>query len=145
MVVFAGLVILIGCIKALKAVSREKEPPQSGGEVAPVPAPVPQPQAAAQEAVRTYVPGPHLTQKDDALYAVISAAIASTLEAEGVNPEGGFVIRSVKALNEPKPGPALTQKDDAFYAVITAAIAKVLEAEGVNPEGGFAIRSVKAL
>lgn len=151
LVVFVGLVILIGCIKALKAVGREKEAPQTPDrpQVAPpVTAPVtpaaPPPQPAPQ-APRTYVPGPHLTRKDDALYAVITAAIAKVLEAEGINPEGGFAIRSVKPLNEAKPGPELTPKDDAFYAVLTAAIARVLEAEGINPEGGFAIRSVKPL
>lgn len=141
LVVFIGLIILIGCIKALKVVRREKEsPPQAHS------APPDQPSAVQpQQPARTYVPGPLLTRKDDALYAVLAASIASTLASEGVNPEGGFVIRSIRALNEPVAGPALTPKDDAFYALLTATIAKVLEPEGINPEGGFAIRGVKAL
>lgn len=148
LVVFVGLIILIGCIKALKAVGREKEtPPQTGGAQGPgtsqdtfVPA-----AQSAQEPPKTYVPGPLLTRKDDAFYAVVTAAVAQTLEAEGVNPEGGFRITAIKQLNEPKAGPKLTPSDDAFFAVLTGAIARVLEAEGINPEGGFAIRSVKAV
>ena len=101
------------------------------------------PQAPAAPIV--YTPGPHLTSRDDALYAVIAATLARTLADEGINPEGGFRIRAVKPLNEAKPGPALTRKDDALYAVITAALAQVLLSEGINPEGGFKITSVKAL
>lgn len=145
LVVFAGLVILIGCIKALKVVRREPENESPQDASTSVPAVAPAAPAAQVATVRTYVPGPLLTKDDDAFYAVISAAVSATLETEGVNPEGGFVIRAIKALDERMPGPAITPKDDAFYAVVTAAVAKVLEAEGVNPEGGFAIRSVKAL
>lgn len=147
LVVFVGLIILIGCIKAFKAAGREQEQ-QTG--VTPIPdAPhgisVPAASPRAQDAPGYYVPGPLLTRTDDAFYAVITAAVAQTLEAEGVNPEGGFRITAIKQLNEPKIGPKLTPKDDAFYAVLTGAIARTLETEGINPEGGFAIRSVKAL
>lgn len=148
-VVFVGLIILIGCVKVLNIVlGRNKEgdvTPLSDASgslprdtVRPIKAAMPEPQQ-----VRYYVPGPKLTRRDDALYAVISGAVARTLEAEGVNPEGGFAIRSVTPVEA--LGPKLTLKDGALYAVITAAVASALEAEGISPDGGFAIRSVKAL
>lgn len=154
LVVFVGLVILIGCIKALKAISRGKEPPQAApgsGQAlpdapAPIPAPPPAPvQQAVAAPVRTYAPGPLLTRKDDAFYAVLTAAVSQVMADEGINPDGGFVIRDIKTVSERKMGPPIGQKDDAFYAVLTAAIARVLADEGVNPEGGFAIRAVKAI
>lgn len=152
LVVFVGLIILIGCIKALKAISREKETPPaaSGGGAQALPdAPAPTPPAPIQQAVaapaRTYVPGPLLSRKDDAFYAVLTAAVSQVMADEGINPDGGFVIRDIKTVSERKMGPPIGQKDDAFYAVLTAAIARVLADEGVNPEGGFAIRAVKAI
>lgn len=147
LVVFVGLIILIGCIKALKLVGGDKnqaalpaEPP------APVlPAAPAHVQGLPAAPMRAYTPGPLLTRKDDAFYAVVTAAVSQVMADEGVNPDGGFAIRNITPIHEPKPGPVLTKKDDALYAVLTAAIARVLESEGVNPEGGFAIREVKAL
>ncbi len=145
-VVFVGLIILIGCIKALKGArpAQMNESPETEQSVAPPAAPLRHPPAAppVPQAPRTYVPGPPLGRDSDALYAVLTAAVAATLETEGRNPEGGFAIRSVRTLAEVANGPKLTRKDDALYAVLAAAIAATLEAEGRNPEGGFAIRSV---
>lgn len=143
LVVFVGLIILIGCIKALSFLSRGRNAPPSGNSAPAGMPPAEAPAPAPAPPTRTYTPGPMLTRKDDALYAVISAAVARVLEDEGVNPEGGFVIRAVEAINEMRPGPPITPKDEAFYAVITATIAQVLEAEGINPEGGFVIRSIE--
>lgn len=148
LVVFIGLVVLIGCIRAMRAVMDRF---RGDAAKASRPEPAAAPQAAAMAAPQApaapivYTPGPHLTSRDDALYAVIAATLARTLADEGINPEGGFRLRAVKPLNEAKPGPALTRKDDALYAVITAALAQVLLSEGINPEGGFKITSVKAL
>ena len=98
-VVFVGLIILIGCIKALKGArpAQMNESPETGQPAAPPAEPLWHPPVAPSvpQAPRTYVNGPKLTRKDDALYAVLAAAIAATLEAEGRNPEGGFAIRSV--------------------------------------------------
>lgn len=152
LVVFAGLVILIGCIKALTALGKGKQqdatpaaaPPVQAQPVAPQPVAA-APQPAVQAAPRAYVPGPPITRRDDAFYAVVTAAVSQVLADEGINPDGGFAIRDIRTIREPAAGPALTTKDDALYAIITAAVARVLEAEGRNPESGFAIRSVKAL
>lgn len=102
-------------------------------QAAPVTAPLP--------IVSAFEPGPALTPKDGAFYAVLTAAIGETLAREGVNPDGGFAIRSVRPVSAPGAR-KLTPKDDAFYAVVTAAIAETLAAEGVNPETGFAITAV---
>lgn len=148
-VVAAGLVVF-GCYRALKTSgkkSRERGPDRceprpfvSAAREPILPATEPEP----AQAVREFVPGPALTRRDDAFYAVVSGAIAETLAAEGINPEGGFQITSIKTVNDPA-APKLTMKDGALYAVITAAIAQVLALEGVNPEGGFTIQSVRAL
>lgn len=140
LVVFVGLIILIGCIKVLGLTrGRDKAAPAAAPQASLAPQ-IPQAQPA-----RTYTPGPLLTRQDDAFYAVITAAVARVLADEGVNPEGGFAIRAVKPIDAPTPGPALAPGDGALYAVLTGAIARVLADEGINPEGGFAIKSVKAL
>lgn len=145
LVVFAGLIILIGCIKALKVVRSKDEPEKSGGSAPITPPAQPVVTPPAVYAPRTYTPGPMLTKQDDAFYAVVTAAIAETLASEGIDPNSGFAIRAVKTIHERLPGPPLTLNDDALYAVITGVVSEVLASEGKNPEGGFAIRSVKAL
>jgi|GEM_PF-5915051 len=110
---------------------RAVDQPASASVAAPVP-------------MQEFVPGPPLTRKDDAFYAVISAAIAKALASEGVNPEGGFRITSVVSVNDPS-APKLTVKDDVLYAVITAAIAQTLAAEGIDPERGFTIQAIQAV
>lgn len=150
-VVFVGLIVIIGCIQTLKALSVRKNvapeelpkaeappvmpdaPAAPAGPVAPV--------ARIPAVIPDFTPGPRLTPKDGAFYALLTAAIGETLAAEGINPEGGFAIRSVRAVQTPE-SKKLTQKDDALYAILTAAIAETLAAEGVNPEGGFAITAV---
>lgn len=99
--------------------------------------------AQPQEIARTFVPGPKLTRDDDALFAVVYAAIAQTLAREGVNPEGGFAIRALKPVYDTDQPPLSLRENEALYAVIAATIAKTLAAEGINPEGGFVIRSVQ--
>lgn len=85
LVVFFGLVVLIACISAMHAImSRKTEKPA-------VAAP-----AAAPAAPRTYVPGPELKDKSPELYAVITAAVSEEMRKKGVNPEGGFKIKSIK-------------------------------------------------
>ena len=80
LVVFFGLVVLIACISAMHAImSRKTEKP-----------------AAAPAAPRTYVPGPELKEKSPELYAVITAAVSEEMRKKGVNPEGGFKIKSIK-------------------------------------------------
>lgn len=96
-----------------------------------------------QEVSRTFVPGPKLTRDDDAFYALVHAAIAQTLAAEGINPEGGFAIRAIKPVYDAMQPPLVLRENEALYAVIAAAVAKVLAAEGVNPEGGFVIQSIQ--
>ncbi|HIT68374.1 MAG TPA: OadG family protein [Candidatus Aphodomonas merdavium] len=93
LVVFFGLAILIVCIEAMnKGLGRKTQ--KSEAKVAAHAAPVP----PAPAVPRTYVPGPKLQPGDPALYAVLTAAVARTLESEGVNPEGGFKIVSVKPM-----------------------------------------------
>lgn len=144
-----GLAIYISTIRARKAAGDKKEgdaPPGHAQETAQAYVPVAALPAVGTPAlpVREYVPGPALSREDNALYAAISAAIAGMLEAEGVNPEGGFAIRSVRPVHDAQTKP-LTRKDGALYAILTAAIGMVLEAEGVDPEKGFRITDIKAL
>ncbi len=143
-VVFVGLIILIACINALRAVKGKENAAPEAGRAAEQPVFAVPAAAAAPlpETVRAYTPGPPITRSDGAFHAVVNAAIAQTLTDEGVNPEGGFVIRSVKKIDE--LGKKLTTKDGALYAVVTGAVAETLAAEGVNPDGGFVIHSVKA-
>ena len=95
-----------------------------------------------QPIVRTYVPGPKLTRDDGVFYAVVQAAIAQTLAAEGIDPEKGFVIRAIKPVRDADQNPLSLKENEALYAVIMSAVAQTLSAEGINPEGGFAIRSI---
>lgn len=96
LVVFLGLVLLIGCITLMRnLVSRLQKNDKEAA--APVQSAA-QPAAPAVPVTREYTPGPELKLPDPALYAVITAAVAAELEQEGVNPQGGFAIRSVKPL-----------------------------------------------
>lgn len=82
LVVFSGLVILIGCIYVMTlftARKNQKAAPQ------PVPAPVPVPDPAAEETPE---------EDDGALIAVISAAIAAVWQDENT----GFVVRRVRRM-----------------------------------------------
>lgn len=85
-VVFVGLVILIGIIKlmeiALKAMTAKKE------TAAPAPAPAAAPAPVAE-------PEPEVD--DNELIAVIAAAVACAMEAEGN--ASGFVVRSIRRIN----------------------------------------------
>lgn len=92
LVVFFGLAVLIGCIEAMNRILNKLAEKSAAAPATPA-APAPAPAAPI-----TYVPGPELKAGDPALYAVLTAAVAKTLEAEGVNPEGGFKIVSVKPL-----------------------------------------------
>ena len=65
-------------------------------EVKPAAAPAVAAPAAAPAAPRTYVPGPELKDKSPELYAVITAAVSEEMRKKGVNPEGGFKIKSIK-------------------------------------------------
>ncbi len=95
LVVFVGLIILIGTITALKAVGKGKtgDAPEPEREAAAIAAPEP-----VVLPVVSYTPGPTITPKDDAFYAVVSAAVAAVLADEGVDPEKGFKITSVTAV-----------------------------------------------
>ena len=79
LVVFFGLIILIGCIYAMTLFTRQPDKKPA----APVPAPVPVP-AAPEEPIEE--------AEDDALIAVLSAAIAAVWQEEGT----GFVVRRVR-------------------------------------------------
>lgn len=98
---------------------------------------IPRPGQGMQPVVRTYTQGPKLTKNDDAFYAVVQAAVAQTLAAEGINPEGGFVIRSIKPVRDAGQKPLSLKENEALYAVIMSAVAQTLSAEGINPEGGL--------
>ena len=88
LVVFFGLAVLIGCIYVMTLVTGNKK------SAAPKAAPAPVQEAPVQ-VEETYV------QNDDALIAVISAAIACMLQGEnGENaPQSGFVVRRVKRIH----------------------------------------------
>ncbi|MDR0929767.1 MAG: OadG family protein [Oscillospiraceae bacterium] len=142
LVVFIGLIIIIACIRVLKPRKAKPDAEQAPAApeipAAPIAPAVPMAAPIALDPVRPYTPGAPLERNSDPFYAVITAAIAQTLATEGVNPDGGFKIQSIRPVRIPD-APAPSLKDPALYAVLTAAIGQVLAAEGVNPEGGFRI------
>ena len=84
LVVFFGLVILIGCIYVMTLfTARKNRKAEAAPRPAPVPVPVPDP--AAEEAPE---------EDDGALIAVISAAIAAVWQNENT----GFVVRRVRRI-----------------------------------------------
>ena len=89
LVVFFGLLILITCISVMHALMTRKTEKPAAAPAAAAPAPAP-------AAPRTYVPGPELKDKSPELYAVITAAVSEEMRKKGVNPEGGFKIKSIK-------------------------------------------------
>ena len=89
LVVFFGLLILITCISVMHALMIRKTEKPAAAPAAAAPAPAP-------AAPRTYVPGPELKDKSPELYAVITAAVSEEMRKKGVNPEGGFKIKSIK-------------------------------------------------
>ena len=145
-----AVVIALACIymyrKNAQSKSREM-PPEMNAESSVRPQEA-SPQAAPlspkpAEAPRIFVKGPKLTRDDDAFYAIVEAAVAQTLEAEGINPEGGFVIRQIKPVHDEDAAALVLKDNEALYAVIFAAVARTLEIEGIHPEGGFTIQSIK--
>ena len=87
--VFVGLVILIVLIKVMEMVIHGA----TGGKKAPAaaPAPVPAPAPAVVEK--------EPEQDDDELIAVIAAAVAMAMEAAGEENTTGFVVRSIRRIN----------------------------------------------
>lgn len=87
--VFVGLVILIALIKVMEMVIHGA----TGGKKAPAaaPAPVPAPASAVVEE--------EPEQDDDELIAVIAAAVAMAMEAAGEENTTGFVVRSIRRIN----------------------------------------------
>ena len=87
--VFVDLVILIGLIKlmdlVLSAASGKKK------AAAPAPAPAAAPAPAVEETVAE--------EDDGELIAVIAAAVAAAMEAAGEESASGFVVRSIRRIN----------------------------------------------
>ena len=84
--VFVGLVILIGLIKVLEIVMKNTAGKTKAETPAPAPAPVVE-EAAEEET------------DDDELIAVIAAAVAAAMEATGAEDASGFVVRSIRRIN----------------------------------------------
>ena len=102
LVVFFGLVVLIGLIKlmeiATSGLGKKKAP-----KAAPTPAPAPAPAPVAEAA-----PAP--AQNDDALIAVITAAVAAMME-EG----NGFVVRRVRRVSN-TPAWSKSGREEQVYS-----------------------------
>ncbi len=102
LVVFFGLVVLIGLIKLMEIATSgmgKKKAPKA--EPAPAPAPAPAPVAEA-------APAPE--QNDDALIAVITAAVAAMME-EG----NGFVVRRVRRISN-TPAWSKSGREEQVYS-----------------------------
>lgn len=86
--VFVALVILIGLIKAMEVViggvTKKKAAP-APAPAAPVPAPVIEETAEEED--------------EGELIAVIAAAVAAAMEAAGAEEPTGFVVRSIRRVN----------------------------------------------
>lgn len=89
LIVFFGLVILIGLIKVVTKLTDSAKQTKEAAPAAPVPPPAPAPVPAAPAPVASAAPA-----QDDALIAVISAAIAAVM---GENQ--GFVVRRVRRIS----------------------------------------------
>lgn len=99
-IVFIGLIILIGCVKLLTLGKGKKkdETPAPSVKVEPI-----------APAAPTAVPV-SAVQSDDALIAVITAAVACMLEGDT-----GFVVRKVRRINN-SPAWHTAGRDDQIYS-----------------------------
>ena len=84
--VFVGLIILIGLIKLMEMIMTGGK----GKKKAEAPAPAAAPAPVAEEAVE---------ETDDELIAVIAAAVAAAMEQSGEENTTGFVVRSIRRIN----------------------------------------------
>ena len=88
--VFVGLIILIALIKvmeiAITGATKKSEKPAAS--VAPRPAPIPVPVVEDEP-----------EEDEGELIAVIAAAVAAAMEAAGEENPGGFVVRSIRRVN----------------------------------------------
>ena len=87
--VFVGLVILIVLIKVMEMVIHGATGGKKAPAAAPAPAPAPAPAVVEEEP----------EQDDDELIAVIAAAVAMAMEAAGEENTTGFVVRSIRRIN----------------------------------------------
>lgn len=99
--IFAVLTILWGVIEVLhQALNRGKQkdaPAAPAAKAAPVPVKAPKPAPAEQKPAATAS-----SQNDDALVAVISAAVAAAMEEEGYT--GGFRVVSFRRTQNRRSG-----------------------------------------
>ena len=86
--VFVGLIILIALIKLMEKVMNAATGKQKA--VAPAPAAAPAPAEEEEQAEET---------DDDELIAVIAAAVAAAMEQAGEENTTGFVVRSIRRIN----------------------------------------------
>lgn len=87
--VFVGLVILIVLIKVMEMVIHGATGGKKAPAAAPAPVPAPAPAVVEEEP----------EQDDDELIAVIAAAVAMAMEAAGEENTTGFVVRSIRRIN----------------------------------------------
>ena len=99
LVVFFGLIVLIGLIKIMTMLSQSKKPKEKE-VVAPAPVAAPAP-VEAEAAAPT---------QDDVLIAVISAAIAAAM-----GEETGFVVRRVRRISN-APAWQRAGRDEQVYS-----------------------------
>ena len=85
--VFVGLIILIGLIKLMEMIMTGGK----GKKKAEAPAPAAAPAPVAEEAVEE--------TDDDEMIAVIAAAVAAAMEQAGEENTTGFVVRSIRRIN----------------------------------------------
>ena len=99
LVVFFGLIVLIGLIKIMTMLSQSKKPKEKE-VVAPAPVAAPAP-VEAEAAAPT---------QDDVLIAVISAAVAAAM-----GEENGFVVRRVRRISN-APAWQRAGRDEQVYS-----------------------------
>lgn len=86
--VFVGLIILIALIKLMEKVMNAATGKQKAAAPAPAAAPVPAEEEEQAEGT-----------DDDELIAVIAAAVAAAMEQAGEENTTGFVVRSIRRIN----------------------------------------------
>ncbi len=103
LVVFLGLVILIACIYVMGALNKKADGSKNTAGPKPAPAPM-----AAPAPVPPIQPEQEIAENDDALIAVITAAIAAVWQGE----QSGFVVRRVRRAD----GRARAAREEQIYS-----------------------------
>ena len=107
--VFVGLIILIGLIKLMEIIMTSGKGKKKAEAPAPAAAPAPVEEEAVEET------------DDDELIAVIAAAVAAAMEQAGEENTTGFVVRSIRRINN-APAWNRAGREEQVYSRMSSAL-----------------------